>query len=618
MVTREEALRELQGLELLDALQAQDQPAPRTALQTTEDVARSVVEGATLGFAEELAAGAGTVLRGGTFEENLAIQRARQEEIPGGIRIGGNIVGGVATGAGIARLFPAAFSTLPRAAVASAVEGGIAGVGFGDTPEERRRGAVTGILTGGVLGATLPKTFEGLARAWALGSTRFGSATRTAGNIILKQFRDGDIGLNQAKARLTKLGREAVLADIPELRGLAERIAQSGGIGARRAQRILNARAKRAGGRIVDAAGDILGNRRMFQETVEELVEERAALAGPLYDEAYAKVIGLPDELQNAAGRLAKLVPAAIQRAERSLAAELGADLTETSVANIARGGQISFNRTPSVQYWDLVKREVDDLIGNAVRAGQNNRARQLGSIREQIVKSLDEQTDGAYAAARQAFANPIKLQEALEAGRGFVRGDADKIISDIGKMTNGEKEMYRLGIVKGVQDITETRSLTSDQTRRIFDTERNNRIFREIFSNERDLRRFKRVILREREFTETNRILGGSQTFRRLTQAQTDRDAAGAAADILTQGQESLVRRIVGGVADAVRAQDSPAVRAELGRALFAQGEGVQAGLGLAAAREAAAGRAVAAGRPLGAGVALGGATAGAQTRNR
>lgn len=604
MASDQDILRELEGLELLEALEEVQQPGAFERGGIVEQTTRAIGRGATLNLAEEITAGisaglgaveAGTTEGIGTrFTQALEREEARSAEIPLGLDIGGGLVGGLATGSVLTRLFPAAFSTVPRQIGSGMLGGGVAGFGSGGTLQERSQNAVLGVLTGGTLGAVLPPTFRGAVRAWDVASAKFGPATRRAGAEVLRQLQNGGISINQAKARLAKLGREAVLADIPELRGLAERVAQSGGIGARRAQRILNIRQKKAGQRIVDAAGEILGRRRTFTETMGQLIEERTALAGPLYDKAYATRIDLTDELQDVANRIGALNPTVFNDVRRSLAAELGSDLSEATFGQLQRDGRFIFDegRVPTVQFWDLVKRRLDDLESNALRTGQNNRARQLGALADRITDNVDNLTDGSYAAARQAFAGPRKLEEALTAGRNFLRGDTDQIITGVKNMTEGEREMFRMGIVQGVQDITESRALTSDQTRRIFDTTRNNRIFQEIFPNARSRRQFKSLILREKEFVETNRILGGSQTFRRQMQAQ----------DELAQNIESIAEGLQGRGGGLVqRAIErltgartlSPERSRALSEALFTQGtdlEAVLGGLGRAQTTQAGA----------------------------
>lgn len=597
MASDQDILRELEGLELLQALETAQQPGAFERGGTVEQVTRAIGRGATLNLAEEATAGVsavvGAVAEGTTegigqrFTQALEREEARSAEIPLGLDITGGLVGGLATGSVITRAFPAAFSTAPRAIGSAAAGGGIAGFGAGGTLQERTQNAVLGVVTGGILGAVLPPTFRGIVRAWDVASAKFGPATRRAGTEVLRQLNNGGISIQQAKARLAKLGREAVLADIPELRGLAERVAQSGGIGARRAQRILGIRQKKAGQRIVESASEILGRKRTFQETVGQLIEERTALAGPLYDKAYAASIDLTDDLQDVANRIGALNPTIFRDVQRSLAAELGSDLSEATFGRVGRDGRMVFDRAPTVQFWDLVKRRLDDLQGNALRVGQNNRARQFSALADKITDNVDNLTDDAYKAARNAFAGPKKLEEALTAGRNFLRGNTDEIITGIERMTQGEREMFRMGIVQGVQDITESRALTSDQTRRIFDTTRSNRIFQEIFPDARSRRQFKSLILREKEFVETNRILGGSQTFRRQMQAEDElqRNVESIAEGLQGRGG-GLVQRAI------ERLTGSRTLRPErsqaLGEALFTQGTDLETVLSGLGAREA------------------------------
>ena len=590
MVTREEALETLQGLELLQALDEQQRPGAFERGGTVEQVTRAIGRGATLNFAEEISAGVsavtGAVAEGTTegigqrFTEALEREEARSAEIPLGTDITGGLLGGLATGSVLVRLFPAAFSTTGRTIASGATGGGVAGFGTGATLEQRAQNAGLGIVTGGALGAVLPATFNGLARAWSVASAKFGPTVGRAGAEVLRQLQNGGISINQAKSRLAKLGREAVLADIPELRGLAERVAQSGGIGARRAQRILSARQKKAGQRIVNAASEILGRKRTFTESLSQLVEERAALAGPLYDKAYATAIDLTDDLQDVANRIANLNPTVFRDVQRSLAAELGTDIAEATFGQVRRGGRFEFDRTPTVQFWDLLKRRLDDLEGNALKTGQRNRARQLGALGDRITETVDGLTDGAYAAARNAFAGPKRLEEALTAGRNFLRGDTEQIITSLKGMTEGEREMFRMGLVQGVQDVIERRPLTFDQTKRIFDTTRANRIFQEAFPDNRSRRQFKSLVLREGEFVETNRILGNSRTFAR--EAQADDDLAKNVETVVQglQGRgggliERALRTLTGG------RTLSPERSRALGEALFTQGTDLESVLG-------------------------------------
>src|SRR3546814_14797415 len=97
----------------------------------------------------------------GDYESNLAAERARDEQIPTGTRIAGEVAGGLATGGGIARGVAAAapkvaagFNALPgftRATLLGAGYGRAYGFGSAEGGAENRR---AGAGTGGALGWT--------------------------------------------------------------------------------------------------------------------------------------------------------------------------------------------------------------------------------------------------------------------------------------------------------------------------------------------------------------------------------------------------------------------------------------------------------------------------------
>lgn len=72
-------------------------PAPeKGVLGYVDDAVRAIASGATFGWADELAAKADELTgRGGSYEENLKRERARDAGIPSAIKIPGEIAGAV-------------------------------------------------------------------------------------------------------------------------------------------------------------------------------------------------------------------------------------------------------------------------------------------------------------------------------------------------------------------------------------------------------------------------------------------------------------------------------------------------------------------------------------------
>ena len=59
----------------------------------------------------------------------------------------------------------------------------------------------------------------------------------------------------------------------------------------------------------------------------------------------------------------------------------------------------------------DLVKQKLDDKIGVAVRAGENNKARVLMNAKKDLVSQIDAKLP-RYAEARKAFKDMKDLEE--------------------------------------------------------------------------------------------------------------------------------------------------------------------------------------------------------------
>ncbi len=147
------------------------------SFRAVDDVARSVASGATLGFADEIAAAANSAFGPDTFAENLEAERARDLEIDPRIKVAGEVAGTVATAVATGGAAPAfGLTAAPRTiagfagrgALEGGVFGGISGFGRGEGLENRVFNAVHGGLVGAGTGGAL----GGLVRGLVGGSAR--------------------------------------------------------------------------------------------------------------------------------------------------------------------------------------------------------------------------------------------------------------------------------------------------------------------------------------------------------------------------------------------------------------------------------------------------------------
>jgi hypothetical protein len=104
---------------------------------------------------------------------------------------------------------------------------------------------------------------------------------------------------------------------------------------------------------------------------------------------------------------------------------------------------------TPNLEYWNIVKQNLDDEIGSRMRAGENGRARDIIDIRDQLVTHIDNMVP-EYAAARSGAAAFFKADNALEAGQKFLSASKDINITDAAKalraMSPEERGMFERG----------------------------------------------------------------------------------------------------------------------------------------------------------------------------
>lgn len=101
----------------------------------------------------------------------------------------------------------------------------------------------------------------------------------------------------------------------------------------------------------------------------------------------------------------------------------------------------------PTLEFWDHVKRSLDGQIGIQQRAGNKEYAAQLTQLKNQLVGYLDRAVP-SYAQARNTAASFFGADDALEAGRLFVRraGDNVGVRNALDRMTPAERQLFGEG----------------------------------------------------------------------------------------------------------------------------------------------------------------------------
>lgn len=459
---------------------------------TGEGVARSVLQGATFGFGDEMvgnmAAAAHPIMNGSdgsTFAERRDAYTGRERqrndkfaadnpktalaaEIGGGVMTGGAMAAGGATAMTGARTAPA---LMKGAAIDGAGYGAISGAGYAKGGiKERAEGAAKGAATGAAIGAGGAAVMSGggaLARAIKdKVKANVGGPTRQINARLEQAARNTGMTREQINARVQELGPEGMLVDAMGENGQA--LARSAANTSPAARETLETAVKnRTAGqpqRLTDAlldASSLPGPRTLkeIQSAADKTdmpairaAYEQARAAGQDIDPA-----AFDDVLKTSAGASAHQEGTRLAR--------------DRMVANAAPGGGISpeaLKAGPS--QFDILnetKKSLDARAAPALGQGQTNEqaiAGQLAkTVRERIDANLPEY-GGARAKAQHLFARKdamklgaegakptvaadfarnvegLKPELRADAAQGYAAGKIDKLQNSVGKPGTAER----------------------------------------------------------------------------------------------------------------------------------------------------------------------------------
>lgn len=424
------------------------------AMGYLDDAVRALANGATFGWADEIAAGGNALLGRGDYASNLEAEKARTEQVPSALRIPGEVAGAV--GGAIAAapaLAPAAALTgisrlpaLARSVMAGTAGGAAFGAGDAD-PGGRLEGAGKGAATGALVGYAAPYLIRGASIATDAVRNAVSPRANVAADLGRALTRDADTpaALAQRAADLA-LDRPGVatLADAggENVRGLMERVAQTPGAGRTTVVPFITDRQQGQMARVASDLRGLTGTHKTAREAIEDTIARRAQAAKPLYDQAFQFDAATSPEVMQAWqattatgwGRAALNSPTLKKTLQ-----------TEYGVQNVADA--------PLMVQIDAWKKTVDDAVSAAVRGGNANQARVLTVMRDRMLQVVD-QANPAYASARNAWAGPSQYLDAVESGRNILSGklSAEELKATLAKMSEAEREAYRIGAVSSIQ----------------------------------------------------------------------------------------------------------------------------------------------------------------------
>jgi hypothetical protein len=306
------------------------------------------------------------------------------------------------------------------------------GISFGDTLV--RGGSMEDARNNGLLGvgfgAAAPWVFAGAGKAWNAITGR--SASKAATNVGRAMTDDG-IDPASLSSRLSALGPDAMLMDLgPNLQSQAGALAAVPGSGQKAIREAVTQRAsaKAKTARVTDDVTATVGHGPDIDLLKQKVVADQSAAATPLYDAV--RDVPLP-----IAGNFQFVL-------QTPMGKEAFRDAAE-AMANDYPGKKVNGLTVGLVDY---AKQALDDIARSSARLGKNRPAGQASDLARILRTEADKVVPG-YKAAREAFAGPAAVLEAVDNGtqifsRDITVGQLDRMLK---AMTTSEKDGYLQGV---------------------------------------------------------------------------------------------------------------------------------------------------------------------------
>lgn len=379
------------------------------------------------------------------------VQKAAQEDYP--LTYGAsNVAGALATvpltgGASTAATLP---GRMAQGAAFGAGYGALSGAGEGEGTDDRLAKGATGAVIGGLVGGAAPPVLEGAGKLIGMGTDAVrnvagtltnpeGEAARRVASALNRDVANmGGFSLTPQEAALARsTGQDLRIADLggETTRALARSAANTSPTARETLNNLINPRFEGQGLRAAELARDLVSTPVNATASKDMLQNAARSVQSPLYRTAYKAGSGgiWNDELHTIANS------AFMQPIMKDAALSL-----ESKVAVGRASNPLSANGTPTLEFWDQVKRTLDSKINVAKRAGDNELAGDLSAVRSRIIDAADKATIdpktgvSAYQTARGVASEFFKASDAVEAG--------EKFFSSAMKNNDARKAIMRMG----------------------------------------------------------------------------------------------------------------------------------------------------------------------------
>ena len=408
---------------------------------------------ALLGLTERAGAGIASMIDGESYGQNLQQGQqavANAKEVNPSSNVVGQVAGNVAsmiplgaTGIGARALGITGPKLMTRAGMSALSSGAISGA------DSLARGgdAADALASGGIglgIGGAIPLVGAGI----SAGARAVGSKIAPTINALTNPTAEASRRLGVALTRDIDANPTMLMNQADEAAAAANNIpivnADRGGETTRALARSVSNQSPEARAVIENTASDRFGAQsqraadfigKLTNGRADDLAYQEAikATARQVNKPAYAAAYSAPEAQQLFTPRIQELMQSPSFRRAIDKVPQRSADRGAIDgfkeignpFAKNSQGAYVLQKKadgtlvTPSLQFWDHVKRNLDSDIGKAMTGGDRTRAAELTSLKNALLKELDT-TVPAFKAARQGAAGFFGAEDALEAGKTF------------------------------------------------------------------------------------------------------------------------------------------------------------------------------------------------------
>jgi hypothetical protein len=340
--------------------------------------------------------------------------------------------------------------------MAGAARGGATGTVLGPTGQVATK-AVSGVVSKGLemgrsaIGADPTKTFRDRADVKLLQALRRDGLSPKDAADRLRSIQAG----GYKPETIVEIGGK-------NTRALADVVSKYPGA-SQVAEELAEQRMAGQAGRVISDFERVFGRKESALDVADDLISRRNLSSGPLYQQAYREGGVIQDP------RIDKLMELNAFKDAYKTAREL-AELDGVNLpANVQDLKQIGGFDLRTLDY---IKRGLDDVLyvrATPISGTGKQVIAKLKEKRREFVDIVDEVGPDSYRAARQAFAGPTEVRDAIEAGQKFTRLSPSQLERDFAKLSPAEKEGFQLGVLESIRQNVDRGADGSDVLRRVW-----------------------------------------------------------------------------------------------------------------------------------------------------